>query len=102
MSTIFSATLFTIKVICNDILQKFFSINTRDYIPCTVMVGDVSRIFRQYVSDNLPHRIIALLPQGIINLQHSFFTHFLIQLTHLVQSIPYSTRKRQSLCAAAP
>ena len=86
MSTIFSATLFTIKVICNDILQKFFSINTRDNLPSVVMVSDVGRIFRQYVADDLAYGIIAFLPQGIINLHHSLSVHFLIQLTHLIRS----------------
>jgi len=71
---------FSFEISLDNIFQKLFPINTRNDVSCASVSGNVSRIFCQYVSDDLPNRIIPFFLQGIIHLHHSLFAHQLIQL----------------------
>ena len=76
------------EVGCNQVFQKFLPVDTGDYLPCAVVVGDVSRVLCQYVANDLPNRIVPLFLQSIIYLHHSLLSHRLVHLSHLIQSIP--------------
>ena len=76
------------EVGCNQVFQKLLPVDTGDYLPCAVVVGDVSRVLCQYVANDLPYRVVSLFLQSIIYLHHFLFSHSLIQRSHLVQSIP--------------
>ena len=51
-----------IEICFYDIFQQFFPVDARYDVPCSIVVGDISGIFRQYVTDDLHNRIIAFFP----------------------------------------
>ena len=72
----------------NQVFQKLLPVDTGDHLSCAVVVGDVGRVLRQYVANDLTHRIVPLLFQGIVHLHDSLFSHCLIQLHHPMHRIP--------------
>ena len=81
------------EVGCNQVFQKLLPVDTGDYLPCAVVVGDVSRVLCQYVANDLPNRIVPFFLQGIIHLHHSLFSHCLIHRIHLMHRIPQTIKK---------
>ena len=80
------------EVGCNQVFQKLLPVDSGDRLPCAVVVGDVSRVLCQYVANDLPHRIVSLLFQGIVYLHDSLFSHRLVQLHHLMHRIPQNAK----------
>lgn len=71
---------YSLEIFCDHILQKFLPVDVGDDVPRSIMVSDVSRIFRQNVTYNLPDRIIVLFVQSIIYLYQFLFSNCLVQL----------------------
>ena len=46
---------YSLEIFCNHVLQKFLPVDAGDNVPRSIMVGDVSRIFRQYVTYENPY-----------------------------------------------
>lgn len=49
------------EVGCNQVFQKFLPVDAGDYLTCAIVVGDVGWVLCQYVSNDLPYRIVSFL-----------------------------------------
>lgn len=81
----------------NQVFQKLLPVDTGDHLPGPGMIGDIGWIFRQNVAHNLPNGIISFLFQSSIYLHQALFTHRMVQLPHLKQSIPQIAEKANPL-----
>ena len=84
-----------LKVEANDLVEQFVSVKLADDRTGVIVIGDISRIFRQKIADDLHDRIVTLFSQSKVNvIEHLLRAYgigqrsvlILIQTVHLTLS----------------
>ena len=75
-----------LKVEANDLVEQFVSVKLADDGTGVIVVGDISRIFRQKIADDLHHGIVPLFPQCQVNIvEHLLRTYGIGQRSVLIR-----------------
>ena len=75
-----------LKVEANDLVEQFVSVKFADNGTGVIVVGDISRIFRQKIADDLHHGIVTLFPQCQVNIvEHLLRTYGIGQRSVLIR-----------------
>jgi hypothetical protein len=69
------------KIVPYKLLKKIVTVELTDAAASVIVIGDIGRILRENVADNLVNGVVALLSEGLVDL-HEDFLHFLVAVVY--------------------